>query len=138
MKHNEYNLQKQVCQYLNYQYPNVFFLSDTIANLKLSIPQQVRNNAIQKKNFHCPDLLILEPNNTYNGLFIELKTATPYKLNGEIKASSKDHLLNQQKTILKLNEKGYKSFFAWDFETIIKEIDNYLKLSNEISSPNCK
>lgn len=127
MKHNEYNLQKQVCQYLNYQYPNVFYLSDTIANLKLSIPQQVRNNAIQKKNFHCPDLLILEPNNTYKGLFIELKTATPYKLNGEIKASSKDHLLNQQNTILKLNEKGYKSFFAWEFEEIIKEIDKYLK-----------
>lgn len=126
MKHNEYNLQKSVCQYLNYQYPEVFYLSDTIASLKLSIPQQVRNNAIQKKNFHCPDLLILEPNNTYKGLFIELKTDTPYKLNGEIKASSKDHLLNQQNTILKLNEKGYKSFFAWEFETIIKEIDSYL------------
>lgn len=127
MKHNEYNLQKAVCQYLNLQYPNVFYLSDTIANLKLSIPQQARNKAIQKKGFHCPDLLILEPNNSYKGLFIELKTATPYKLNGEIKASSKDHLINQQHTILKLNEKGYKSFFAWEFETIIKEIDNYLK-----------
>lgn len=127
MKHNEYNLQKSVCQYLNLQYPNVFYLSDTIANLKLSLPQQARNKAIQKKGFHCPDLLILEPNNTYKGLFIELKTATPYKLNGEIKASSKDHLINQQNTILKLNEKGYKSFFAWEFETIIKEIDNYLK-----------
>ena len=127
MKHNEYNLQKSICQYLNYQYPNVFYLSDTIANLNLSIPQQVRNKAIQKQGFHCPDLLILEPNNTYKGLFIELKTATPYKLNGEIKASSKDHLLNQQNTILKLNEKGYKSFFAWEFETIINEIDKYLK-----------
>lgn len=127
MKHNEYNLQKQVCQYLNYQYPNVFYLSDTIANLKLTPQQQSRNSAIQKKHFHCPDLLILEPNETYKGLFIELKTATPYKLNGEIKASSKDHLINQQNTILKLNEKGYKSFFAWEFETIVKEIDNYLK-----------
>lgn len=127
MKHNEYNLQKSVCQYLNLQYPEVLYLSDTIANLKLSIPQQVRNKAIQKNGFHCPDLLILEPNKAYKGLFIELKTATPYKLNGEIKASSEDHLLNQQNTILKLNEKGYKSFFAWKFETIIKEIDEYLK-----------
>lgn len=126
MKHNEYHLQKAVCQFLNYQYPDVFYLSDTIASLKLSIPQQVRNNAIQKKNFHCPDLLILEPNNTYKGLFIELKTATPYKLNGEIKASSKDHLLKQQATILKLNEKGYKSFFAWEFDEIVIEIEKYL------------
>jgi hypothetical protein len=127
MKHNEYHLQKAVCQYLNIQYPEVLYLSDTIANLKLSIPHQVRNKAIQKKGFHCPDLLILEPNKHYKGLFIELKTSTPYKLNGEIKASSKDHLLNQQNTIIKLNEKGYKSFFAWEFETIIKQIDEYLK-----------
>jgi hypothetical protein len=37
-------------QYLNYQYPNVFYLSDTIASLKLNI-YEVRNNAIQKKIF---------------------------------------------------------------------------------------
>ena len=127
MKHQEYNLQKSICQYLNWQYPDVFYLSDTIANLGLTPMQQNRNKAIQKKGFHCPDLLILEPNNTYKGLFIELKTSTPYKRNGEIKASQKDHLKNQQETIIKLNEKGYKSFFAWEFETIIKEIDNYLK-----------
>lgn len=127
MKHKEYDLQKAVCQYLNLQHPHVFYLSDTIANLRLTPQQQGRNSAIQKKHFHCPDLLILEPNKEYSGLFIELKTATPYKLNGEIKASSKDHLLNQQKTILKLNQKGYHSFFAWDLDLIIKEIDNYLK-----------
>jgi hypothetical protein len=127
MKHQEYHLQKAVCQYLNYQYPNVFYLSDTVASLSLTPAQQKRNKAIQKSGFHCPDLLILEPNSVYKGLFIELKITTPYKRNGEIKASQKDHLKNQLETILKLNEKGYKSFFAWDFETIKKEIDKYLK-----------
>ena len=127
MKYEEYSLQKAVCKYLNYKYPEVYYLSDTIASLKLSIPQQARNKAIQKFDFHCPDLLILEPNNEFKGLFIELKIANPYKRNGEIKASAKDHLINQEKTINKLNEKGYKSFFAWEFESIIKEIDKYLK-----------
>lgn len=127
MKHKEYELQRAVCKYLNYQYPNVFYLSDTVANLSLTPAQQNRNKAIQKTGFHCPDLLILEPNRVYKGLFIELKITTPYKRNGDIKASSKDHLKNQLETILKLNEKGYKSFFAWDFETIKKEIDKYLK-----------
>lgn len=126
MKHPEFELQKAICKYLNYQYPNVFYLSDTVANLSLTPSQQNRNKSIQKKGFHCPDLLILEPNNVYKGLFIELKTSTPYKRNGEIKASQNDHLKNQEATILKLNEKGYKSFFAWDFETIVKEIDKYL------------
>jgi hypothetical protein len=127
MKHPEFELQKTVCKYISLQYPDVMFLSDTVANLSLTPSQQNRNKSIQKKGFHCPDLLILEPNSVYKGLFIELKTSTPYKRNGEIKASQKDHLKNQLETIIKLNEKGYKSFFAWDFETIVKEIDKYLK-----------
>jgi hypothetical protein len=127
MKHPEFELQKAVCKYISLQYPEVMFLSDTVANLSLTPSQQNRNKSIQKKGFHCPDLLILEPNSVYKGLFIELKTSTPYKRNGEIKASQNDHLKNQLETIIKLNEKGYKSFFAWDFETIVKEIDKYLK-----------
>jgi hypothetical protein len=127
MKHPEFELQKAVCKYISLQYPDVMFLSDTVANLSLTPSQQNRNKSIQKKGFHCPDLLILEPNSVYKGLFIELKTSTPYKRNGEIKASQNDHLKNQLETIIKLNEKGYKSFFAWDFETIVKEIDKYLK-----------
>jgi hypothetical protein len=127
MKHPEFELQKTVCKYISLQYPDVMFLSDTVANLSLTPSQQNRNKSIQKKGFHCPDLLILEPNSAYKGLFIELKTSTPYKRNGEIKASQNDHLKNQLETIIKLNEKGYKSFFAWDFETIVKEIDKYLK-----------
>jgi hypothetical protein len=127
MRHPEFELQKAVCKYISLQYPDVMFLSDTVANLSLTPSQQNRNKSIQKKGFHCPDLLILEPNSVYKGLFIELKTSTPYKRNGEIKASQNDHLKNQLETIIKLNEKGYKSFFAWDFETIVKEIDKYLK-----------
>ncbi len=69
MQHKEIKLQQQVSRYLKYQYPNVDFLSDTVANLKLTETQQKRNKSIQCQNFKCPDLLILEPNSTYNGLF---------------------------------------------------------------------
>ena len=125
MKHSEFELQKAVCRYLDMQHPNVLYISDTIANLKLTVPQQVRNKLIQKQGFKCPDLLILEPNKSHNGLFIELKTKSPYKKNGEI--FKNDHLLGQQHSIDQLNQKGYLCCFAWEFEDIKKLIDDYLK-----------
>lgn len=121
----EYQLQKQVCAYLNAQYPDVLYLSDTIASVRLTMPQAMRNKAIQKNGFKCPDLLILEPKNGYSGLFIELKTESPYKKDGVIKKS--DHLEGQDKTIHQLQLKGYCSLFAWEFEEIKNIIDNYLK-----------
>lgn len=125
MKHSEFELQKAVCRYLDMQYPNVLYISDTIANLKLTGPQQVRNKLIQKQGFKCPDLLILEPNKSHNGLFIELKTKSPYKKNGEI--FKNDHLLGQQHSIDQLNQKGYLCCFAWGFEDIKKLIDDYIE-----------
>lgn len=123
MKHSEFELQRTVCNYLNYQYPKVPYLSDTIASVKLTIPQQVRNKAIQKVGFKCPDLLILEPRKGYAGLFIELKVETPFKKNGELKKD--DHLEGQAKTLKQLEQKGYQTHFAWSFEMAKQIIDNY-------------
>jgi hypothetical protein len=127
MKHLEYDLQVAVCRYLSYQYPDVEYMSDTIANLKLSKTQAVRNKKIQKNGFKCPDILILEPRNNFSGLFIELKLETPFKKDGGIKASDKDHLKGQLETIEKLNKKGYNAVFSWGFEMTKEIIDNYLK-----------
>ena len=123
-KQPEFELQKQICAYISLQYPDVLFLSDTIASVKLTKPQQARNNAIQKKGFKTPDLLILKPNKNYHGLFIELKVATPFKLNGELKKS--EHLEGQQKSINDLNNLGYFACFSWGFEMTKEIIDNYL------------
>ena len=125
MKHPEYQLQRQITAYLSIQYPGVLFLSDTIANLRLSVPQRVRNKAIQKDGFSCPDLLILQPNKRFKGLFIELKTKSPYKKNGEL--FKNDHLENQQKAIKQLNYLGYYATFSTGFDETKKIIDHYMK-----------
>ena len=127
MKHEEYELQKQVALYLSHQYPDVDFLSDTIASMKLSERQAVRNKFIQKNGFKCPDLLILEPRKNYCGLFIELKIETPFKKDGTIKASAKDHLKLQHECLQKLSSKGYFSQFSWNFDMTKQIIDEYLK-----------
>lgn len=116
------------------QYPQVLFLSDAVASLKLTKPQQSRNKSIQKDGFKCPDLLLLEPRGNFAGLFIELKIETPFKKNGEIKASQKDHLKRQHESLAKLSKKGYHATFAWSFDMAKNIIDKYMALPSSIET----
>jgi glycerophosphoryl diester phosphodiesterase len=113
------------------QYPQVLFLSDTVASVRLTMPQAMRNKKIQKDGFKTPDLLILEAIRQngvfFGGLFIELKKESPFKANGEIKASQNNHLKLQKESLEKLNQRGYRATFCWSFEQAKKEIDNYLR-----------
>ena len=123
----EYQLQKQVCQYLRLQYPNVLFMSDSIAFCHLTMPQAVRNKAVQKEGFKCPDLVILEPRGGHNGLFIELKKESPYLKGGNL--STNAHIQGQAKTIADLKAKGYWACFAWGFDMAKDIIDDYMEQS---------
>lgn len=125
-KYPEFELQSQLCQYIQLQYPDVLFLSDAISNINLRPQQAVRLRKIQKHGFNCPDLLILEPRGGFKGLFIELKVITPYKINGRLKKSN--HLDGQAKSIKDLTSKGYYSLFSWGFDRTRKLIDDYMAL----------
>jgi len=125
MKHKEFDLHKAVCKYLNVQYPEILFMSDTIASVKLTMGQAKRNKDIQKQGFKTPDLIIFEPRNGYNGLFIELKIDSPFKKDGTI--YSNEHLEGQAKTIDDLKQRGYYATFSWGFDMTKQIIDNYLK-----------
>lgn len=125
MQHKEYELQKDVCRYLQLQYPDIEYLSDTVASVKLNYGQQKRNKAIQKPNFKCPDLIVLEPRGEYHGLFIELKRESPFLKDG-VTLKLNEHLDGQQKTITKLINKGYYACFSWSFDHAKKIIDDYM------------
>lgn len=132
MKHSEYHLQKQICTYLNLQYPEVLYMSDTIAAVKLTMPQAARNKVIQKDGFKCPDLIIFKPKYgsdgkpIYSGLFIELKIESPYLKDGSGLKADK-HIQGQAETMNELWEQGYYCKFAWTFDQAKTIIDNYLK-----------
>ena len=126
-KQPEYNLQVLVCKYLDLKYPNVNYLSDTVAQISLTIPQQVRNKKIQKQGFKCPDLLILKANDKYNGLFIELKAESPYYKNNPTKLKSNEHIELQAKSMDDLRKEGYYCTFSWTFEMTKEIIDKYLE-----------
>lgn len=126
MNHPEYNLQKSICQYLDLQYRDVLYMSDTIAACKLTMQQAVRNKAIQKANFKCPDLIIFKPNGTYHGMFLELKVESPYYKDGSGLKADK-HVHGQAESMIKLAAEGYFCSFAWTFDQAKSLIDNYLK-----------
>ena len=122
----EYDLQANVCHWLDLQFPTALYMSDTVASLKLTKRQAVRNKAIQKDGFKTPDLLIFEPRGKYKGLFIELKVKSPYKLNGELLKNK--HLEGQQKTINDLIKRGYYATFSTGFDETIEIIKKYMNI----------
>lgn len=124
----EYQLQRTIAEYLRTAYKGVLFLSDVRASVKLTIPQAMRSKAIQADGFACPDLVIFEARREWHGMFLELKSKKPYKLDGELYADP--HLEQQAKTLIELQEKGYHSDFYWRAEDAIQAIDWYLGKPN--------
>lgn len=121
----EFELQKQIAQYLRLQYPKVMFLSDVKAAVKLTIPQAVRLKSVQANNdFACPDLMIFARRWNYGGLFLELKAKSPYLKSGLL--SSDAHIQRQRETLHELNREGYAAEFVWSFEQAKELIDWYL------------
>jgi hypothetical protein len=125
-KHLEYDIQKAICEYLDTKYPDVLYMSDTIANVRLTIPQANRNKSIQKDYFKCPDLLIFCAKGKFHGLFIELKIKSPFKKDGSLYKS--EHLEGQAKTIDDLMSAGYYAQFSVGYEETKEIIDWYMNL----------
>lgn len=139
-KYMEYKLQAAICKYLLAQYPHIMFMSDAISNVKLSPGQKIRNSKIQHPDFSAPDLAIFQPTNTYHGLFLELKAISPYNQDGTLrkvkvqKTDSNgnvieiyDHYAEQDRSLRRLRNLGYKAEFCWDLDMAIRIIKEYLK-----------
>jgi len=121
----EFELQCAVAEYLRRQYPNVMFLSDVRASLKLTIPQQVRQKKLQADNFAMPDMVIFKPKGGFHGLFLEFKAETPFKKDGNLKKNA--HIEAQAAAIERLEDLDYIATFVWDFEMAKEIIDAYLQ-----------
>jgi hypothetical protein len=124
MVKKEQSLQRAVCDYIRYQYPDVMFNSDLSGATKLTMGQAVQLKNL-RSNRGYPDLVIYEPRNGYHGLFIELKKEGEklYKKNGEFVS---EHVAEQYQCMRKLIERGYYCHCAIGFEQAKILIDGYL------------
>ena len=134
---SEEQIHKQITDYIKIQYPKVIFNTDS-SGLKLTIGQAVKVAKLRSGN-GFPDITIYEPNIKYNGLFLEVKKETPYKLNGELKKMIRsrkvngivekyDHLQEQNNMHIRLRERGYCVEFVWTLNHVIKLLKDYFTM----------
>lgn len=126
--YREYELQVQICKYLNLQYPKVIFESSfvSIGIGDLSNHKKKMLAAIQKKDFRPPDLKIYASRHGYFALAMELKAKSPYLKDGETLTANK-HIQEQWQSICLLREQNWYAGFFWDFNMARTVLDWYLK-----------
>lgn len=123
---SEYTEHKAVSNYLKMQYPKVIFTSDS-SGIRLSIGNAKKMLAL-KANYKIPDLIILHPNQNYNGLIIEIKekSKSPFLKDGSL--SKNKHVQSQNETLEMLQKCGYKAVFGVGFDNCKNIIDRYFKV----------
>lgn len=131
-KHEE-SLQRQVCQYLRFQYPHVSFRSDYASGLHLTV-NQARIHASLQSGRAWPDLFIYLPRKVdgkqYAGMGLELKKeGTAIFLSrgaqkGQLVANL--HIREQYYMLVELEKVGYFTDFGIGFDDAVKKIDYYM------------
>ena len=119
----EESLHIAICKYIKLQYPKIVFTSES-SGLRLTIGQAKKLKDMRSSNA-LPDILILEPSRGRHGLFLEVKTESPFKKNGKIKSNA--HLQEQHDMLNILVEKGFDACFVWDFEMAKEIIYDYVE-----------
>ena len=125
MRKTEENLHLKICDYLRKNYPDVLFRTDFSSGMKMSPGQAAKHKKFQKSRA-WPDLFIAESNTLASGLFLEIKAENVivFKKNGEIRQNK--HLIEQDKMLKELRNKGYRARFAVGYDEAIQIITNYL------------
>ena len=124
MKRQEEALHKAVVTYLKTQYPRVRLRSG-LEGFHLSKIQARLNQQIQWRP-GAPDIMIFKVKDPFVGLFIELKTSSPYlKKSGNLRKN--DHLKRQDDWHTYLRNEGWHGGFATGFEEAKLMIDKYLR-----------
>jgi len=128
---SEKKLHKSICQYIKYQYPETYFMSDP-SGLKMSIGMATDLKRTRSKHAQL-DIIICEPKGTYHGLFLEVKKdiSEVFKKNGELKQNK--HVKDQSETISHLKSKGYFVNYVFSLEEAVNILDSYMALDIEVN-----
>ena len=134
MKNEESRIAENVGQFLKIQYPKLIYRFD-VADMKLTMPQAIRQKKLQMKHRGFPDLFISQPSKGYHGLYIELKKdkSEVYLKDGVTlkrrvnKKTGKCHNIEQFEMLERLNKEGYLALYGFGFDDTIKKIKEYLE-----------
>lgn len=120
-------IHRNICDHLQTYYPDVYFMSDP-SGIKLSANILKLLKSTRSRHSQL-DIIII---NNFSNLILEVKSETPYKLNGELKTDS--HLKEQFEVMKMLRAKGHICEFVWNLGMAIKLFELHLGkpvISNE-------
>lgn len=122
----ELDIQMMVADYIRLRYPDVIFHSDFGSGVRLTMGQAIKQKRLNGGRRSYPDMFIAEPVGKYHGLFIELKKdgTRILKKDGTLVADA--HIREQADMLQKLEQRGFKAYFAVGFEQAKQIIDEYL------------
>lgn len=125
MVQKERKLAARIASYLSTDRPDLIYRFDIAADLRLPMQKAANLKRTFQHERGYPDLVILEPNSQYHGLFIELKAdkETLYTLKGELRSSQ--HILEQVLFMNRLHAKGYQTLFVCSFEEFLEVLHEY-------------
>lgn len=119
----ELKIHLEFTDWLGSSYPDIYFVSDPSGLYVES--WKTRKTLLKMRSRHAQlDIIVAEPRRQFIGLVIELKSATPFRLDGTLKSDR--HLEDQQATMNLLESKGYKCNFAWSLEQAKQIAISYL------------
>jgi len=100
------------------QYPKVLFNVD-LSGIRLTIGQAAKVKKLRSGRAF-PDMVVYESTKNWHGLFMELKSKSPYQKNGKL--YSNNHLREQQIMIfnLKVKQMDKLNSLCYNVETLMK------------------
>lgn len=133
MRGQEFELQKQITNFIASNWPTVEYRSD-LGGIRLGWKLAKEVKEIQKSKA-WPDLFIAHPNLHYSGLFIELKVDTDelFTRGGKWReGKSYTHIHEQKDLLLTLRRLGYCAEFGCGLTHTKSLIEWYMSLPLEV------
>ena len=124
MLQNEYALHKMCINYIESQYPHLYFYSD-LNGVRVTPGTAGKIKAIQMKDRKWLDIFFPEPRHGYSGLFIELKDGYDVLYTKKQTRRKSEHLDAQEATINAMREKGFLATFCTSFDYFKELVDFY-------------
>lgn len=125
MKKLEEQIHIALCKYIQLQYPDVIFTTES-SGLRLSMRAAVVAKQCRNPKTGWCDIIVLEPRGKWHGLLVEVKKSESELFTKKGEFRNTQHNFEQQEFAYKANSKGYYYIYACSLDMGKKAIDSYM------------
>lgn len=116
-----------LCKYIQLQYPNVIFTTES-SGLRLTMRAAVVAKQCRNPKVGWCDIILLEARGGYHGLLIEVKKDESQLLTKKGVPKTDKHNMEQQSFARNADSKGYRYLYACGLDMGIEIVNDYMAL----------